>query len=107
LIKELADQLRWIIKEEKKQNIVILSELPVNVPKRMDLPVLGTEIDEIADLDKKYLANEEQFQLNVEQIQQVREAWGEGTMYLLLQPFSHPNVNELTTWPMNRCTLFM
>jgi len=28
---------------------------------RMDLPVLGTEIDDIADLDKKYLANEEQF----------------------------------------------
>jgi hypothetical protein len=33
----------------------------VNVPKRMDLPVLGTEIDDIADLDKKYLPNEEQF----------------------------------------------
>ena len=33
----------------------------MNVPKRMNLPVLGTEIDDIADLDKKYLANEGQF----------------------------------------------
>jgi hypothetical protein len=61
LIKELADHLRWIIKEERKRHIVIPSEPPVNVPKRMDLPVLGTEIDDIADLDKKYLVNEEQF----------------------------------------------
>ncbi len=46
---------------QSKRHIVIPSEPPVNVPKRMDLPVLGTEIDDIADLDKKYLANEEQF----------------------------------------------
>jgi hypothetical protein len=61
LIKELAYHLKWIIKEERKRHIVIPSEPPVNVPNRMDLPVLGTEIDDIADLDKKYLANEEQF----------------------------------------------
>jgi hypothetical protein len=59
-IKELADHLRWIVKEERKRQVVIPSEPPVNVPKRMDLPVLGTEIDDIALLDKKYLANEEQ-----------------------------------------------
>jgi hypothetical protein len=59
-IKELVDHLRCITKEERKRHIVIPIEPPVNVPKRMDLPVLGTEIDDIADLDKKYLANEEQ-----------------------------------------------
>jgi hypothetical protein len=68
LIKELADHLRWIIKEERKWHIVIPGEPPVNVPKKMDLPLLGTEIDDIADLDKKYLANEEQFRLNTDQI---------------------------------------
>ena len=94
-IKELADHLRWIIKEERKRHIVIPSEPPVNVPKRMDLPVLGTEIDDIADLDKKYLANEEQFRLNADRIRRAREARGEGSMYSLLQPFSRPNVNEL------------
>ncbi len=47
--------------KERKRQIVIPSEPPVNVPKRMDLPVLGTEIDDIALLDKKYLANKEQF----------------------------------------------
>jgi hypothetical protein len=67
----------------------------VNVPKRMDLPVLGTEIDDIADLDKKYLANEEKFRLNADRIRRAREARGEGSMYSLLQPFSRPNVNEL------------
>ncbi len=67
----------------------------MNVPKRMDLPVLGTEIDDIADLDVKYLANEEKFRLNADRIRQAREARGEGSMYSLLQPFSRPNVNEL------------
>jgi hypothetical protein len=56
----------------------------------MDLPVLGTEIDDIADLDKKYLADEEEFRLNAERIRGARESWGEGSMYLLLQPFSCP-----------------
>jgi hypothetical protein len=56
---------------------------------------LGTEIDDIADLDKKYLANEEQFRLNADRIRRAREARGEGSMYSLLQPFSRPNVNEL------------
>jgi len=65
----------------------------VNVPKRMNLPVLGTEIDNIADLDKKYFANEEQFRLNADRIRRAREARGEGSMYSLLQPFSRPNVN--------------
>jgi hypothetical protein len=69
LMKELAVHLRWIIKEDSKQHIVTPSEPPVKVPKRLDLPVLGTEIDDIADLDKKHLANEEQFCLNAEQIQ--------------------------------------
>ena len=67
----------------------------MNVPKRMDLPVLGTEIDDIADLDKKYLANEEKFRLNADRIRRAREARGEGSMYSLLQPFSRPNANEL------------
>jgi hypothetical protein len=67
----------------------------VNVPKRMDLPVLGTEIDDIADLDNTYLANEEKFRLNADRIRRAREARGEGSMYSLLQPFSRPNVNEL------------
>ena len=49
----------------------------------------------IADLDKKYLANEDQFQTNAERICRAREAQGKGSMHLLLQPFSRPNVNEL------------
>ena len=40
----------------------------MNVPKRIDLPVLGTEIDDIADLDKKYLTDEEKFRLNADRI---------------------------------------
>ena len=67
----------------------------MNVPKRIDLPVLGTEIDDIADLDNTYLANEEKFRLNADRIRRAREARGEGSMYSLLQPFSRPNVNEL------------
>jgi hypothetical protein len=78
----------------------------VNVPKRMDLPVLGTEIDDIALLDKKYLANEEQFRLNADQIRQAREAQSKGSMYSLLQPFSRPKFGR-TRRPKNRCAIFM
>jgi hypothetical protein len=53
--------LKWIIKEERKRHAVIPSEPPLNVPKRIDLPVLGTEIDDIADLDKNFMENEMQF----------------------------------------------
>ena len=60
-IKELADHLKWIIKEERKRHVVIPSEPPLNVPKRIDVPVWGTEIDGIADLDKKYMENKMQF----------------------------------------------
>ncbi len=94
-IKELADHLRWIIKEDRQRHIVIPSEPPVNVPKRIDLPVLGTEIDDVTNLNKKYLANEEQFWLNADQIWQAREAKGKRSMHSLLQPFGRPNVNEL------------
>ena len=66
MIKELVDHLKWIIKEERKRHIIIASEPPVNVPKQMDLPVLGTEIDDSADFDKKYLANKNQFRFNAE-----------------------------------------
>ncbi len=53
--------MKWNIKEERKHHVVIPSEPPLNVPKRIDLPVLGTEIDDIADLDKKYMENKMQF----------------------------------------------
>ena len=46
--------------------------------------------------------------MNAYQIQQARESRGEGSMYLLLQPFSRPNVNELLggqIYVLYSCTL--
>jgi hypothetical protein len=58
-IKELANHLRWLITDEKKHSIT--DETFPNVPQRIDLPVLGTQTDDVLELDRKFLANEDAF----------------------------------------------
>lgn len=44
-MKELAKQLRWIIKEETRLQLKILVEPEINMPMRKQLGSLGTDID--------------------------------------------------------------
>ena len=52
-VKELADHLRKIVREEK--NVVIPHKPPVDVPKRREMPMLGDDwTDKVKKLDEKY-----------------------------------------------------
>ena len=94
-VKELANHLRWIIKEEKRRKLTRPGEPEPDVPKRKKNSSLGTITSFAASLDKKYLADEDEFKKNATHIRRAREARGEGSMYSILQPFSRPDVSEL------------
>ena len=55
-MKELAQHLRWIIKEEKKYEVPLGPS--INVPTRTHLPTLGTQTCDVAALDRRYLSDE-------------------------------------------------
>ena len=90
---ELAQHLRYIIKEEKKR--VIPSEPPFNMPQRQELGVLGTQTSNVAMLDAKFLANENEYKAKAEKVRRTCESRGQGDMYSQLQPFSRPDLDEL------------
>ena len=92
-IKELADHLRWIITEEKKHSIS--DEPSLNVPQRINLPVLGTQTEEVLELDRKYLANEDAFKKKARKLRNERELKGEGSIYSSMQPFVRPEISDL------------
>ena len=92
-IKELADHLRWIIKEEKKHSIP--DEPLPNVPQQISLPVLGTQTEEVVELDRKYLANEDEFKKKARTLRNERELKGEGSIYSSMQPFLRPEISDL------------
>jgi hypothetical protein len=92
-IKELADHLRWIITEEKKHSIP--DESSPNVPQRINLPVLGTQTEEVLELDRKYLANEDEFKKKARTLRNERELKGEGSIYSSMQPFLRPEISDL------------
>jgi hypothetical protein len=58
------EALKYVIKEERKPSVIIPTDPQLNISKQLDLPVLGTEINNVADLDKRYLANKAQFCAN-------------------------------------------
>ena len=92
-VKELAQHLRWIIKEEKKYDIP--PGPSINVPTRTHLPTLGTQTCDVAALDRRFLSDENKFKEIAEKARRERESKGEGSMYSQLQPFSRPELTEL------------
>ena len=92
-VKELAQHLRWIIKEEKKYDVP--PGPSINVPTRTHLPTLGTQMCDEAALDCRYLSDENKFKQRAEKACRERESKGECSMYSQLQPFSRPELTEL------------
>jgi hypothetical protein len=43
-----------------------------NEPKQINLPVLGTETEDVLELDRKYLANEDAFKKKAHKLQKER-----------------------------------
>jgi hypothetical protein len=90
---ELAKHLQWIIKEEKHKSKP--KEPPINMPQRMELPVLGTQTKSVERLDEKYNSNESEVKAKAIKMRLERESKGEGSMHSQLQPFSRPDVEDL------------
>ena len=92
-VDQLAAHLRHIIKEEKNHEIP--REPMPNVPKRVNLPTLGTQTECATELDQKYIANDEKFKINARKIQKSRQTKGEGSIYASMQPFARPALCDL------------
>jgi hypothetical protein len=63
------------------------------------LPVLGRQTEEVLDLDRKYLANEDAFKKKARKMRNKRELKGEGSFYSSMQPFVQLEISDL----MNNC----
>jgi hypothetical protein len=74
---ELAKHLQMIIKKEKQ--LMIPSEPPINLPQRMDLPVLGTLTSNVASLDEKYKSQESELKAKAKKMRLERESKGSTT----------------------------
>lgn len=94
-VNELAKHVEMIIREEKKRMLKIPKKPKPNVPKRKKTGFLGTPVDEVAELDKKYIADEGKFEKKASGIQLRREVTGESSIYSRMQPFDRPEVETL------------
>ena len=65
------------------------------MPQRIDLPVLGHQTEDVLELDRKYLANEDAFQKKARKLRNERELKGEGSIYSSMQPFVRPEISDL------------
>ena len=92
-VKELADELKKIIKAEKK--LKIPKEPDITVPSRPNLPVCGTSTKQREDGSAKDVIDEDKFRRDTEMLRREREAKGEGSLYSVLQPFYMPHLSEL------------
>ena len=52
-VKELAQHLEWIVREEKKRKLTIPTKPNPKVPQRKKTGILSMPTNEIAELDKK------------------------------------------------------
>jgi hypothetical protein len=93
-IRELADHLRMILQQER--NMEIPDNLPVDLPQRSPLPILGTMTDEVRMLNRKSLESEEKIREAATRLRLEREARGdESGMHAYLQPPETPTLDEL------------
>ncbi|KAL7552655.1 hypothetical protein ACHAWF_015887 [Thalassiosira exigua] len=97
-VTELANHLRTCIRKESqkiKKGLVIPTEPMPKMPSRRPTGTLGTDIDFIAELDAKYLADESEFKKKAERIRQKRETDGNESIYSRMQPFHRPELADL------------
>ena len=93
-VKELSDNLRRIVREEK--NMEIPDKPPEILPERRAMPIIGNALTaEIRELDTKYFNQVGKFREYAEKLRQDLESKGEGSMYSQLQPWIRPELVNL------------
>ena len=92
-VTKLASQLELIIEWKKNQDIA--DEPHIEVPQRNNAATLGTQTLEAQKLDKAFDKKTESIRGEVEQVRNTREARGEGSIYLVMQPMLRLKMLEL------------
>jgi len=92
-VKELADHLRYIIREEKKYDIP--EEPYVETPQPVFVFVIGTRTKEFDDINKKYENEATEIKKTRDELKKEREARGEGSAFSTLQPWFMPSIESL------------
>ena len=67
----------------------------IEVPQRKNYVTLGTQALEAQKLDEAFDKKTESIRGEVEQLRKTREARGEGSIYLVIQPMVQPKMLEL------------
>jgi hypothetical protein len=93
IIDELADNHRRIIEEERGHKIP--SEPVRNVPKRLNLPILGMQIDDMKTFNGQYVVDENKFKNNSHKTQHERVLKGEGSIHASMQSWFPPALYDL------------
>ena len=92
-VSELAAHLKMIIREEKK--LTPPKDPALVMPKRIELPTLGTATRQLMESEASALIDEEQFRREANELRKQREARGEGCIFSVMQPLYCPELDEL------------
>ncbi len=93
MVNELAAHLKMIIREEKK--LTPPKDPALVMPKRLELPTLGTATKQLMESEASALIDEEQFRRKANELQKQRESRGEGSIFSVMQPLHCPELDEL------------
>jgi hypothetical protein len=92
-VDELAMHLKMIIKEEQKLMPPI--DPALEMPKRAELPILGTATHQLLESNDTAKIDEKNFRERATELQKQREANGEDSTFSVMQPFYCPELDEL------------
>ncbi len=82
-----------IIKEEQKLMPPI--DPALEMPKRAELPILGTATHQLLESNDTAKIDEKNFRERATELQKQREANGEDSTFSVMQPFYCPELDEL------------
>ena len=91
-VDQLKVHLKMIIKEQRKRDIP--SKPLVQLPKRKDLPILGTKTIDLTSIEIKSASIHDKFEEQTRCLRDEREINGVGDSYAHIQPMSRPNVDK-------------
>ena len=79
-MEELAAHFRMIVRGERK--LIPPKDPALEMPKHLDLSILGTATQQLMEINTTSMINEEQFRKEAGEIQKQREARGKGSIFL-------------------------
>jgi hypothetical protein len=92
-VNELAAHLKMILREEKK--LTPPKDPALIMPKRLELPTLGTATKQLMESEESAVIDEEKFRREATELRKQREARGEGSIFSVMQPLYCPELDEL------------